>query len=166
MFQASHNPPNLPNLLVLFLRLDHDWQILVGVFPQREEILVRFARFRQITLNHSRLRQPEMRRNIHDRLRRPAPVIEYFLKFGSGLCAFLFAQVYVPAQVVLPEKTCALVAARGLKDLKRLSAVSTLDFDGGLRHRYAPFNDWFSGILLEHFIHQGLRLPDFATRGM
>src|SRR5262245_29385918 len=104
-----------------------------------------------------------MRRNIHGRLRRPAPVIEYFLKFGGGLCAFIFAQVYVPAQVVLPEKTCALVAARGLKDLKRLSAVSTLDLDGGSRQRYAPFNDWFSRVLPDHFISQGLRLPDFAT---
>src|SRR5262245_29505781 len=104
-----------------------------------------------------------MRWNIHGRRRRPASVIENFLKFSGGLGAFLFAQVYLPAQVIWNEITGSLITAGGLKDLKSLSVGATPDFDGGSRQRYAPFNDWFSSVLPEQFIRQDLRLSDFTT---
>src|SRR5215813_4756321 len=107
-----------------------------------------------------------MRRNIKGGRRRPAPIINNFLKFGGGLRAFLFAQVYLPAQVGLNEITGALIAADGLKDLKSLSAVPTPDFNRGLRQRYEDFNGKVSRVLPDYFIHQGLRLQGFAAQGM
>src|SRR4030095_35596 len=98
--------------------------------------------------------------------RRPTPVIKNFLKFGGGLCAFLFAQVYLPAQVVLMEETRALIAAVGLKDLKSLSSGATLEFDDCSHLRCEDFNEYFLRVLPDHFIRQGLRLPDFSTQGM
>src|SRR5262249_55370474 len=107
-----------------------------------------------------------MRRNIKGGRRRPTPIINNFLKFGGGLRAFLFAQVYLPTQVGLPEITGSLITADGLKDLKRLSPIAAPDFDGGLRQRYEDFNGKVSRVLPDYFIRQGLRLPDIATKCM
>src|ERR1043166_2359096 len=72
-------------LFVFLLRFDHDWNVRIRFFPQREEILIRLTSFGYVTLQRRGARQAQMRKRVNWRSRLRPSVVDYLLKFGRGL---------------------------------------------------------------------------------
>jgi len=51
-------------LLVLLLSLLKDWNVCVSILPERKEILVSFACFGSVALQHCRTREPQVRQRV------------------------------------------------------------------------------------------------------
>src|SRR5262250_104813 len=72
-------------LFVFLLRFDHDRNVRIRFFPQREEILIRLTSFGYIALQRRGARQAQMRKRVNWRSRLRPAVVDYLLKFGRGL---------------------------------------------------------------------------------
>ena len=153
------------HLLVLILRFDQNRNVRIGIFPQREEILIRLARFRRVALQYCRAAKSEMRERIERREGRPAAVIQNLLKLAGCLRAFPFTQVGLATQIVLVVEAHAFIAADGLQHLDGLGAVAALHLKLGADQGQVDLvDDCKFRILLDRFVTECLRLGQVATQ--
>src|SRR5215831_10252826 len=81
--------PNLLQPRKLYLDLLHDWDIRVGVFPEREKLLVFRPRLVLVTKRRVGPSQLDVRERAHGIVHHQAAMVENPLEFGCGFCALL-----------------------------------------------------------------------------
>jgi hypothetical protein len=91
--------PNLLQLLVFRFRSNEDGDIGVRIFPERQEILIRGAGFRGVSLHGIRSADLEMRQHTDGFVEHHAAMVEDFLEFGRGFAALMRAQVSLGADI-------------------------------------------------------------------
>src|SRR5215469_7120267 len=89
----------LLQLRVLGFGLLQDGNIRVGVFPQRQKILIRGAGFGGVALHGVGAGEAEMGQRACCTIPQQPAMVENFLKFGGGGRALLLAQVSLGADV-------------------------------------------------------------------
>ena len=77
--------PSLLQLRVLRLGSDEDGNVRVGVFPQREEILI--GRFVCVALHGIGSADLEMREWAVERVKHNSAMVKDFLRFGGGFAS-------------------------------------------------------------------------------
>jgi hypothetical protein len=82
-----------PQFYVLGLGLLEDGDVGVGVFPQREKILISSLRFRAIASQGIRAAKPKMRECGQRLISDHACMVENFLKLGNSCGTLLGCQI-------------------------------------------------------------------------
>src|SRR5438270_9089959 len=102
----------LLQFFIFLMRGDQDGNRRVGVFPEREEILIGSARFSCVALVCGCARYAELSQRIQRREWIPATMIDDGLKFLRGRGAILLFQINLATQVLRPEFSGDFVFAR------------------------------------------------------
>src|SRR5260370_8543901 len=97
------------------MRGDQNGNRGVGVFPEREEILIGSARFRCVTLDCRGARYAEFGQWIQWREWIPAPMVDDGLKFFRGPGAILLFQVSLATQVLRPQFPASFLLTRSFQ---------------------------------------------------
>ena len=84
---------------ILALRLDEDWHVGVGVFPEGEEVLVGLAGLRGVAAQRRSTPEAEVGERIQDVHAADATVVDDLLELRSGLSTRTSLEVSLPAQV-------------------------------------------------------------------
>src|SRR5436853_3604537 len=102
----------LLQFFMFLMRGGQDGNRRVGVFPEREEILIGSARFSCVALVCGCARDAELSQRIQRREWIPATMIDDGLKFLRGRGGVLLAQIHPPTQVLWPEFSGDFISAR------------------------------------------------------
>ncbi len=100
---AQHNPRNavssLSQLHVFRLGSDEDRNVRVGVFPKREEILIRRLGFGGVALHRIGSADLEMRECADRFVYYNSAMVEDFLEFGGSFAALTRGQIGFAAHI-------------------------------------------------------------------
>ena len=84
---------------VLGLGLLQDWDVGIGIFPKREEILIRGAGFGGIAVHGISSADLKMRECADARVEHKPTMVEDFLEFGRSLAALMRSEIGEAANV-------------------------------------------------------------------
>src|ERR1700676_4765609 len=113
---ASHDPRSarrknlflLLQLRVLRLGLLQDGDVGVGVFPEREEILISGTSLGGVTGHGVGASQLEMGDGASHHVHDDTSMIQHLLKLGSGRATVARCQKSLPAYICWVERSCCL----------------------------------------------------------
>ena len=86
---AVHFFHGLLQLRVFRLGGDEDWNVRVGILPEREEILIRRLGLDGVALQSVSAGEAEMRDCTHSRVHHNSAMVEDFLELGGGFGALM-----------------------------------------------------------------------------
>src|SRR5882724_7184666 len=110
---------SLFQFVVFLAGRDQQRDVCVGVFPEREEILIGFARFYLVATERGRAGEPGVSQRIQRRQRIPTAMVDDRSKLSGRLGAVSLFQICLRAHVLRPEVAINVVLARGFQKLYR-----------------------------------------------
>src|SRR4029079_19025450 len=88
----------LRQFFVLSPRLQQDWDVRVGILPERKEILIGFATFRHISGERRRTRDAQVGKRNMNGGGPDTAAVNYLLEFGHRLSRVALAKISLGAE--------------------------------------------------------------------